>query len=58
MSRRHAYDGKWWQAEIAQLHDINSIPATILIGKDGKVIATNLRDEKLDAAVKAAVEAN
>ena len=57
MSWRHVYDGKYWQAEIAQLHDVNSIPFTLLIGKDGKVAGMNLRGEKLGEAVKAALEA-
>jgi peroxiredoxin len=57
MAWRHVYDGKYWNAEIAVLHDIQSIPATILIGRDGKVIGTNLRGEKLGPAVKAALEA-
>jgi len=57
MSWRHVYDGKYWQAEIAQLHDVNSIPFTLLIGKDGKVAGMNLRGAKLGEAVKAALEA-
>lgn len=57
MSWRHVYDGKFWQAEIAQLHDIQSIPATILIGKDGKIAGMNLRGDALKTAVKAALEA-
>ncbi|MCU0867167.1 MAG: TlpA family protein disulfide reductase [Planctomycetes bacterium] len=57
MSWRHVYDGKYWQAEVAQMHDVNSIPFTLLIGKDGKVVGMNLRGEKLGEAVKAALEA-
>lgn len=57
MSWRHVYDGKFWNAEIAQLHDVQSIPFTILIGRDGKVIGTSLRGEKLGEAVQAAIEA-
>lgn len=57
MSWRHVFDGKFWEAEIAQLHDIQSIPATILIGKDGKIAGMNLRGDALKTAVKAALEA-
>jgi peroxiredoxin len=57
MNWRHVYDGKYWQAEIAVLHDIQSIPATILIGKDGKVVGLNLRGDKLGPAIKEALEA-
>ncbi len=58
MSWRHVFDGKYWQADIAQLHDVNSIPFTILIGRDGKVIATNVRGEKLEAMVAKALAAS
>jgi thiol-disulfide isomerase/thioredoxin len=57
MSWRHVYDGKYWTAEVAVLHDVQSIPFTILYGRDGKVVDTNLRGEKLGEAVKAALEA-
>jgi len=57
MNWRHIFDGKYWQAEIAVLHDIQSIPATILIGKDGKVVGLNLRGDKLGPAIKEALEA-
>jgi thiol-disulfide isomerase/thioredoxin len=57
MSWRHVFDGKYWQAEVAQLYDVSSIPFTVLVGKDGKVVATNLRGAKLGEAVKAALEA-
>lgn len=46
-----AFDGKGWQNEIAQQFGINSIPATFLVGKDGKVVATNLRGPALGKAV-------
>lgn len=55
MSWRHVYDGKFWNAEIAQLHDVNSIPFTLLIGKDGKVAAMSLRGDALKKAVQAAL---
>jgi thiol-disulfide isomerase/thioredoxin len=57
MSWRHVYDGKWWSAEVAQLHDVNSIPFTLLIGKDGKVAGMSLRGDDLKKAVKAALAA-
>ncbi len=51
MTWRQVYDGKDWQAEIAQVYDVQSIPFTILLGKDGKVAGTNLRGAKLEEAV-------
>ncbi len=57
MSWRHVYDGKYWQAEVAQIYDVQSIPFTVLLGRDGKVVGTNLRGDKLATAVKSALEA-
>ena len=42
------FDGKGWKNEIAVQHNIHSIPATYLIGKDGKIVATNLRGTALE----------
>ncbi len=49
------YDGKGWENEIAQQYSIGQIPATFLIGKEGKIIATNLRGEALEKAVEEAL---
>ncbi|NNE93110.1 MAG: TlpA family protein disulfide reductase [Verrucomicrobiales bacterium] len=46
------FDGKGWQNEIAGQFGIDSIPATFLIGKDGKIAATNLRGPDLERAIK------
>jgi thiol-disulfide isomerase/thioredoxin len=40
-----------WKNPIGVSYGINSIPATFLIGRDGKVVARDLRGEKLDEAV-------
>jgi thiol-disulfide isomerase/thioredoxin len=53
------YDGKFWQAEIAQLYGINSIPAAFLVdGDTGTILATgnSLRGPALEEAWKAALE--
>jgi thiol-disulfide isomerase/thioredoxin len=42
-----AFDGKGWETELAAKFGIQSIPTTILLGKDGKVAAVNLRGRKL-----------
>ena len=47
MTWRHYFDGKGWQNEVAQLYGVNSIPATYLIGPDGKIVAVGLRGEAL-----------
>ncbi|MFT4550682.1 MAG: thiol-disulfide isomerase/thioredoxin [Verrucomicrobiales bacterium] len=45
------FDGKGWSNEISTSFGITSIPATFLIGKDGTVVASNLRGDALEAAV-------
>ncbi len=41
-------DLKFWQSEAVRIYAIESIPFTVLIGKDGKIIATDLRGADLD----------
>lgn len=45
------FDGKGWGNEISSKFGISGIPATFLVGADGKVVATNLRGEALEEAV-------
>ena len=40
---------------IASAYNATSIPATFLIGPDGKILATDLRGEKIKAAVAEAL---
>ncbi|MDB6138522.1 MAG: alkyl hydroperoxide reductase/Thiol specific antioxidant/Mal allergen, partial [Verrucomicrobiaceae bacterium] len=41
------FDGKGWENALSTKFGIHSIPATFLVGKDGKIEATNLRGEAL-----------
>lgn len=43
------YDGKGWENVLARKYGISSIPATFLVGPDGKIVARDLRGEALDA---------
>ena len=43
----HISDLKGWTCEGAAIYGINSIPATILFGPDGKVVASGLRAHQL-----------
>ena len=52
------FDGKAWENEVSTKYGINSIPATFLLGKDGKIIGKDLRGDALDTAVKTALAAN
>ncbi len=45
---KHVSDLKKWNCAPARLYKVSSIPATILVGKDGKIIAKNLRGEELE----------
>ncbi len=48
----HVSDLKYWSSAPAQAYGVKSIPATFLIGKDGKIIAKNLRGASLEAKIK------
>ena len=45
---KHVSDLKYFNSEAAATYQINAIPATYLIGPDGKIVAKNLRGESLD----------
>lgn len=44
----HVSDLKGWKTPLVQTYQFDGIPHTVLIGKDGKIIATGLRGEKLE----------
>lgn len=43
----HVSDLKYWNSQVVSQFNIKSIPFNMLLDKDGKVIATNLRGESL-----------
>lgn len=43
----HVSDLKYWQNEVAQLYGVNSIPHSVLLDPDGKIVAKNLRGQDL-----------
>ncbi|MFK5920707.1 MAG: TlpA disulfide reductase family protein [Verrucomicrobiota bacterium] len=45
------FDGKGWGNSIAQKYSIKALPATFLIGKNGKVMTRNLHGSRLDEEV-------
>ena len=49
---RQVSDLKGWKNEAAQAYRINSIPANLLLDKEGKIIAKDLRGEELVAKLK------
>lgn len=48
-------DLKGWQNAGAALYGVNSIPHTVLVDKDGTIIAKNIHGEEVDAKVKEAL---
>ena len=52
MKWRQISDVNAWDGELARLYNVKSIPYTVLIGPDSKVIAIGLRGEELVAKVR------
>lgn len=49
------FDGQGWGNKLASKYGIQSIPATILLDGEGKIIGRNLRGEELEQAVAKAL---
>jgi thiol-disulfide isomerase/thioredoxin len=47
----HHYDGKYWENEFGRRFAIHEIPATFLIGPDGRIAATDVHGEALEPAI-------
>jgi len=48
----HVSDLKFWQSEGAKIYNVRAIPHTVLLDKDGKIIATGLRGDSLAKKLK------
>jgi peroxiredoxin len=48
----HVSDLKFWNSPAAKTYKVSSIPFTVLIDREGKVIGTNLRGEELANTLK------
>ncbi len=48
----HVSDLKGWGNEAARLYGVSSIPHTVLVDREGKIIARNLRGAQLEAKLK------
>ena len=44
-------DGKFWDTKLVPLYGVSALPATFLLGRDGKIVKTNLRGDELQEAV-------
>ena len=47
MNWKHVSDLKFWNSEAAQTYGVNSIPFTLLLDPEGKIVAKNLRGPAL-----------
>lgn len=45
-------DLQFWNSAAAQLYNVSSIPHTVLVDREGKIIASGLRGQALEAKVK------
>jgi len=52
LSWKHVSDLKYWDSEAAALYNVTGIPATYLIGPDGKIVGRNLRGRELEAKLE------
>jgi hypothetical protein len=43
----HVSDVQYWNSSVVPLYKIESIPANYLLDKEGNIIASNLRGERL-----------
>jgi len=50
--KNHVSDLQFWNSAAAKLYSVSSIPFTVLIDKEGKVIATKLRGSALETKLK------
>ncbi|MBK8295838.1 MAG: TlpA family protein disulfide reductase [Saprospiraceae bacterium] len=48
----HVSDLKKWESDPAKIYGVQSIPKTFLIGKDGKIVAVNPRDNLEEEILK------
>ena len=47
---------KFWQDPVAQLYNISSIPATFILDREGKILATRLRGTALETKIAELLE--
>jgi thiol-disulfide isomerase/thioredoxin len=52
MSWPQLFDGKFWDSKLAGQYGVTSIPFTVLINGDGKIVGKNLRGAELVAQIE------
>jgi len=51
MNWYHVSNLKFWNEPVARLYNINSIPATFILDKDGIIVAKKLRGDALEQKI-------
>jgi len=51
MNWHHVSNLKFWNEPVARLYNINSIPATFILDKDGVIVAKKLRGDALEQKI-------
>ena len=49
---RHVSELKGWNTSVRDLYNLNSIPHTILLDKEGKIVGKNIRGDDLEMRIK------
>jgi thiol-disulfide isomerase/thioredoxin len=57
MTWRQVYDGGYWKSAVPSLYKVQSIPFTVLVGRDGKIAAIGARGQELEMEVHKALMA-
>ena len=57
MTWPQVYDGGYWQSALAKQYGVQAIPFSVLIGKDGKIVALGdaMRGPGLAPAIRSAL---
>lgn len=50
--KNHVSDLKQWESSVVDTYNLSSIPHTVLLNREGKIIGTGLRGEKLEQKLK------
>ena len=55
---KHGSDLKGWESSVAQLYKVRSVPSTILLDGDNRIVAKNLRGEELGKKIEELLDHN
>lgn len=55
---KHGSDLKGWESPVAQLYKVRSVPSTILLDSNHRIVAKNLRGEELEKKIEELLDNN